>query len=141
MISTARSLARRLAAGVLVTAAAGALALGGASPAAAETLNGSCESGELCLYYSTNYTGAIADMYDAVPDYTGWHFYASSSWLNDNTWSGKSRTVFAVACVSENANYGGKMFFRAMDQQGSTDFGAYRDKASSHRFLAGCSYN
>jgi hypothetical protein len=138
------SIISRLAVGALTLASGAVIALSSATPAAAaETFNGSCESGEVCLFYSTNYTGAIADMYDNVADYSGWHFYASTSLLDENTWSGKSRSIWTFACVSELANYGGKMFWRSDDvvSHWAPDFGVWRDKASSHRFLTYCAYN
>jgi hypothetical protein len=141
-MGTKSTLARSLVGATLALACSTVSAVAVAPPAAAETLNGSCESGEVCLYWSFYYSGPIADMYDNVADYGPWHFAASSHWLNDNTWSGKSRSVWQWACVSEHSNYGGKMFWKgAVDQGDNPDFGAWRNKASSHRFLLICSYN
>ncbi|MBP2708191.1 peptidase inhibitor family I36 protein [Microbispora sp. RL4-1S] len=57
-----------------LTAAAAAMALGGAvlataSPASAASRNGVCETGEFCYYFNSNNQGSLSDFAGSVADY------------------------------------------------------------------------
>jgi hypothetical protein len=127
-------LLRRLVVTSLSLVLGGGMALAVSAPASAqETLNGQCESGELCSYWLSNYNGPIADIYEDVTDFGPWHFYASDLWLNNNTYSARSAAAFWCARLYENANYGGGSL-HFVPGQGRTTLGWYNDKMSSQSF-------
>jgi hypothetical protein len=96
-----RTLAGLAAGGALV---AGALIAG--APADAAGKNGSCESGEFCLYYLQNQGGYVFDLYVSDTDFSNDVFPGTSISANDNTESYRNRDSYYWH-VFTNANYGG----------------------------------
>ena len=47
--------------------------------------NGVCESGELCLYYLTNYTPPIFDLYVSDSNFAGEYFPGTTTRADSNT--------------------------------------------------------
>jgi hypothetical protein len=100
-------LRRRLA--TLGTAAAlvGGVGVATAGPASAAThKNGVCESGELCLYYLTDYRGPVFDLYVSDNDFSNDYFPGTSTRANDNTESVWNRDTYTWY-VYVHANRGG----------------------------------
>jgi len=123
-------------------ALAGAILAGGlsavapAAPASAN-FNGTCGSGEVCLFYLENFSGPMADFYDAVADYSGWHFWNSSFWLNDNSMSVKNRANWSCAYIYRDSNYRG-LASQLKSASDEASLYPYNNTASSHNFSSGC---
>ena len=78
----------RLIAAVIALGAAGSV--WGASAAQAAP-NGTCESHEVCLYWSTNFQGPIWDHAGDVTNYAGYNFPGYNIPVNNNTVSVRNR--------------------------------------------------
>lgn len=78
-------LGRRTAALATAFALATGLAVVGAPAASAAGKNGVCETGELCLFYNSNYGGRIFDLYYSDGDFRGDVFPGSTTSANNNT--------------------------------------------------------
>jgi len=131
-----RNPVRRIAAAAVSMVAGGALLLNG-SPAQAANFDGNCQSGEICLFWGTGYTGSMADYYDDVADYNGLHFWASASWLDNNSMSAKSRTSFYCTWLYQfPKSYGpGNTGVHFTPGQNRSDLGWMNNQGSSHDFL------
>jgi Peptidase inhibitor family I36 len=120
----------------LVVVVAGALALlGMALPATAGDYNGSCESGEVCLYWGYNYYGGVADFSGKVTNYKGYLFKGPAPGaghpLNDNAASLRNRGRYMTvhACVD---SWGRGDCIRAYPGEAYGDLGPYANRLSSH---------
>jgi hypothetical protein len=130
-----KTLTRTLGAFAGTVALGAALAVGPASPAAADNFDGTCNAGELCLFWGYNYMAPSADFYNAVSNYHGWNFWNSQVWLNDNTASAFCHTVAFSCTVWENSGYWGVKRRMARGEK-VPDLGALVDNISSHKFPA-----
>jgi hypothetical protein len=129
-------LARVVMTGVLA-GAAGAAAVVSSSPASAATFDGSCGSGEVCVYYFQDLTGAMADFYDDIADYSGWHFWNSSLWLNDNVMSARNKAGWHTVLLYRDANY--RVLVREIGLNGQVgSLYPYNNVTSSHEFCLAC---
>ncbi|MFA1537882.1 SpoIID/LytB domain-containing protein [Actinomadura monticuli] len=138
-----------------LTAAAAAAALGGtvlvpASPAAAASRNGVCESGEFCYYYNSgnegslsDFTGSVADYGTAQPscyDFKGAGAGKGKCVKNEaaSVWNRSGKTVR----VYFNSNYGGTYQDFKAGAKGNLN-ATLKNQNASHKFLsstppAGC---
>jgi len=110
--------------------------------AAATARNGSCESGEFCLYYLGNRTGSVSDFSGSVVNYGStqpscYEFrgpgLGQGQCVKNNAWSVWNRTSRAVR-VYFNSNYGGPSQLFAAGQAGDLN-STLRDNNASHRLL------
>lgn len=80
------------------------------SATAATARNGVCETGEVCLYYHSDYTGSMVDLAGDVRDYAGITFVSSGDGrgqaVKNNTASVRNKAGSPVT-IFYNANYGG----------------------------------
>ncbi|GAB2821883.1 hypothetical protein GCM10022221_19970 [Actinocorallia aurea] len=130
-----------------LTAAVGALALGGmalaaASPAWAAARNGVCEPGEFCYYFNSGTRGSVSDFTSSVADYG-----AEQPTCYDFKGPGNGRGVCVKNAAASVWNRSGKtvrVFFNSGHKGDSQDFpsGAKGDletglknQNASHRFL------
>ncbi|MFE9861327.1 peptidase inhibitor family I36 protein [Streptomyces sp. NPDC005506] len=60
--------------------------MGAAGSASAASDDGSCESGEVCLYYNSNYQGGVWDSYWSDAEYTSADtFHGTGGQVNNNS--------------------------------------------------------
>ncbi|MEN3609170.1 peptidase inhibitor family I36 protein [Plantactinospora sp. ZYX-F-223] len=78
-----------------------------ATPAFAASHNGVCESGEICVYNNSGYTGAHDDDYDDDSNYQGQTYYNSTVGLNDTVTSARNNAAFQDVHLHSAANYVG----------------------------------
>ncbi len=78
-------LGRRSAALASAFALATGLIVAGAPAASAAGKDGVCQSGELCLYYNSNYGGRIFDLYVNDSNFSGDVFPGTTTSANNNT--------------------------------------------------------
>lgn len=113
------------------------------SPAsAAVARNGVCESGEFCLYYSTNQGGSVSDFAGSVSDYgtsqpTCYEFKSAGAGqgacVKNNAGSVWNRTGRSVR-VYYNSGYGGTYQTIAAGGSPNLNSALYKNNAS-HRLL------
>ncbi|MED7929115.1 SpoIID/LytB domain-containing protein [Nonomuraea sp. LP-02] len=60
----------RLAAATAAMAVGGAVLTTAASPAAAASRDGVCDTGEFCYYFNSNHQGSVSDFTGSIPDYS-----------------------------------------------------------------------
>jgi len=87
------------------------LVVGLGSPASADTQNGNCESQEICLYYSANFSGYLKDFYESlIEDYSYYTFEGTSVHLNDNVVSIKNQQWWTDEDFCWNSYWRGPCF-------------------------------
>lgn len=122
-------------AGLAVAAAATFAVAGLAAPAQANDFDGTCNDEEICLYYYGNFTGARADFYYDVSNYSGRHFWNSSSWLDNNAASAKNTDEWWNLNVWDFSGYGGPTI-EIEDETGKScaQLGSLCNHISSHEW-------
>ena len=108
-----------------------------APPAHAGELGGYCEVNELCLYWGSNQTGAVADYYNYRSDFGSQHFpYGCCTWrqgmgerVKNNAASAANLSSMLTARVYYNENLTGP--FDALPPNTSRNFvNTWNDNAS-----------
>ena len=123
----------------LVVVVLGALAvLGMALPASASDYNGSCETGEVCLYWGYNFGGGVGDFSGNVNNYKSFTFKGSGGGvgknMNDNVASLRNRGRYMTisACVD---SWRRGDCIRAYPGEAYGDLGPYANRLSSHGWI------
>lgn len=123
----------RIAAVSLALAVTGVVA-GVSNAEAATQRNGVCELHEVCLYWSTNYQGPLADYSGDVENYTGHNFPGYNIPLNDNTLSVRNRGNWMDVRLCTNSYFRGDCIAIAPGN-GVTELDSYlANKLSSHEW-------
>ncbi|WP_192580224.1 peptidase inhibitor family I36 protein [Micromonospora sp. ALFpr18c] len=112
-----------------------ATSLVAATPALATSHNGSCETGEVCLYNNSSYSGDHDDNYDNDANYQGNTYYNSSTSLNDTVSSAENNAAWQDVHLHSAANYVGAEL-QIDTQSGWSKLSDYQfdNIASSHDF-------
>jgi hypothetical protein len=123
----------------LVVVVLGALAvLGMALPPSAGDYNGSCETGEVCLYWGYNFGGGVGDFSGNVNNYKSFTFKGSGGGvgknMNDNVASlrNRGRYMTILACVD---SWRRGDCIRAYPGEAYADLGPYANRLSSHGWI------
>jgi hypothetical protein len=128
-----KSLRRTALTGTIALAATAGL-VGLAAPASAAGKDGSCQSGELCLYYFQNRTSHVFDLYDSDANFSGDTFPGATSISADNeTRSYYNRDVYYWR-VYDGANYSGEEIVCIAPGDRGNFARAYWERASSARW-------
>jgi hypothetical protein len=109
----------RAARAVIVLVAGAALALGGATTASAESLNGVCESGEGCQWRLSSQSGGVVDQAGTISNYANYTYRGT-----DGTTNGYNADNRASALKCRGNSYDNK-FWQHKDQ-GGWQFRVYR---------------
>lgn len=122
-------------AAALGLAAAGALTV--ASPANAAEGDSNCGSGDVCLYWGQNRSGAVAAFYWDNANHGNYRFTGSGNGsgerVEDNVASVENKGVFMDVDIFTDRNYGGiSQMIENGDWENLTD--SLRNKNSSHWF-------
>ena len=97
----------------VIALAIGATSLAAAPSAFAATHDGTCVSGELCVFKDANYGGGFDDMALNDATWTNNHF-PDGTVVNDHASSGGQQDYAIIYYV--DANYGGNYFILAANQ-------------------------
>jgi hypothetical protein len=123
----------------LVAAVVGALAVIGVGvPAYAGNYNGSCESGEVCLYWGYNFSGGVAEFTGNIQNYNDYTFKGSGGGvgqnLNDNAASLKNRGRYmTITACTDSWRRGDCILAYPGEEYG--DLGPYANRLSSHGWI------
>ena len=128
---------KRIRALAVAAVIAGGATLGVAGPASASSFNGLCETGEVCLFWGSNYYGSLADFSNNILNYKSFYFKSSGSGqgqtLNDNSESAKNHGRVEGVQLFVDSYYRGDWIAMAPGDQ-FPDFGPYDNKFSSHKW-------
>jgi hypothetical protein len=125
---------RAIAGGIASVVAALAIGVAFAAPAQAANFDGNCQGGEVCLYDSINFNPAMADFYNNVSNYGGWHYWNSSVWLDNSVSSVKNQASWSDVILYTNANYSGDGY-PLLQGNVNASLGPWGDIFSSHKFF------
>jgi hypothetical protein len=124
--------------GAVAAALVGATVFAGISSPAYAT-GSTCTSGDICLYWGSNWNGGIHAFYVEENNYQGYTFYhctASNCELNDNAASLISKTRFSETMLCDNSYLrGGCMYVGIGDSVDGSEMGSHANELSSHTFL------
>jgi len=131
---------------LLIAAVAGVGAFMIAAPGA-KAATGTCDSGDFCMWYYTNYQGGLYEWYKNDSTLANDHFENANtaSIVNNNTWSAKNRGTggtpgaYDDVRVYDGTGYGGAS--RCIPYRGSVPdlgIGAWRDRISSFKWVTSC---
>ncbi|MFB9485234.1 peptidase inhibitor family I36 protein [Streptomyces filamentosus] len=107
-----------------------------AGNAAAGSYNGVCESsngGEVCLYNTTNFTGAVYDTLYSKSEYTG-TYYGTNTPIDNTVSSTWNRDPDTLVTFYGMPNYTGGAIGQAGGYKHSWEFMGFNNVFSSHCF-------
>ncbi|MFE5946811.1 peptidase inhibitor family I36 protein [Streptomyces sp. NPDC056480] len=113
---------------------------------AATPLNGTCQTGEFCLYKGTNYSGGIADFDDDLSAYMpagAPYFVNTGDSVNDDAGSSRNKSVFHPVRAYVYTNYSGASVYHQTSAaicggglcNQYSSLGTFNNHFSSHLYL------